>query len=437
MFYKQDIDGALEGRIGKAGISKADLEARVAQTKPALKALAGWYKDGSLPLLRLTEREDDLPELEAIAADYRARFDDVIVLGTGGSSLGGRTLYRLVDKGFGPPSGTPRMHFLDNVDPVTFQALFQAIDFKRTGIIVISKSGGTSETLMQFLICLEPLTLAVGEENIHAHVTAISEKTANPLRKLAAKYNIPTVEHDPKVGGRYAVLSCVGVLPSLIAGIDVRALRQGAKSVMDTALAGAAGGDPADCPPAVGAALSLLLDAERGCSQTVLMPYIDQLNDLSFWYRQLWAESLGKGGKGTTPINALGTVDQHSQVQLYLDGPADKMFTVIMGKAAGTGPRVADGVAGSVTPDYLQGRTMGDLLDAEQRATAETLIRNKRPTRILHVDVVDAATMGALMMHFMLETIIAADLLGVDPFDQPAVEEGKVLTREYLAAMAK
>ncbi|EKE70203.1 hypothetical protein [Oceanibaculum indicum] len=432
MYYTQDIAGCLSGRIGAAGPRESELARRVALAAPALAALRQWHKEGSLPLLRLPAREDDLPELEAIAADYRARFDDVIVLGTGGSSLGGRTLYRLTDKGFGPPEGTPRLHFMDNVDPATFQALFAAVDFKRAGIIVISKSGGTAETLMQFLTCLEPLVLAVGEENVAAHVTAITEQTDNPLRKLAKRYGIPTVTHDPKVGGRYSVLSCVGALPALIAGLDVRALRRGAQSVLDTAFAAK---DPMDCPPAVGAALSLLLADSRGAGQTVLMPYLDQLNDLSFWYRQLWAESLGKDGNGTTPVNALGTVDQHSQLQLYLAGPADKMFTVILGKVAGTGPRIADGVAGEATPAYLRGRTMGDLLDAEQRATAETLIRNQRPTRLIHIDTVDEGTLGALMMHFMLETIIAAHLLNIDPFDQPAVEEGKVLTRDYLGAM--
>ncbi|WP_086466325.1 glucose-6-phosphate isomerase [Oceanibaculum nanhaiense] len=432
MFYTQDIAGCLSGRIGPAGPRDSELGRRVALAAPALATLRQWHKDGSLPLLRLPARTDDLPALEAIAADYRARFADVIVLGTGGSSLGGRTLYRLADKGFGPPEGTPRLHFMDNVDPASFQALFAAVDFKRTGIIVISKSGGTSETLMQFLTCLEPLVLAVGEDGVAAHVTAITEKTENPLRKLAQRYGIPTIDHDPKVGGRYAVLSCVGMLPALIAGLDVRALRQGAQSVLDTAFAAK---DPMDCPPAVGAALSLLLADSRGAAQTVLMPYLDQLNDLSFWYRQLWAESLGKDGNGTTPVNALGTVDQHSQLQLYLAGPADKMFTLILGKVAGTGPRIADGVAGETTPEYLRGRTMGDLLDAEQRATAETLIRNQRPTRLIHIDKVDEGTLGALMMHFMLETIIAAHLLDIDPFDQPAVEEGKVLTRDYLAAM--
>jgi glucose-6-phosphate isomerase len=289
---------------------------------------------------------------------------------------------------------------------------------------------------MQFLTCLEPLILAVGEDGVAAHVTAITEKTDNPLRRLVQRYGIPAIDHDPKVGGRYAVLSCVGMLPALIAGLNVRALRLGAQSVLDTAFAAAdTMGDPMDCPPALGAALSLLLADDRGASQTVLMPYLDQLNDFSFWYRQLWAESLGKDGNGTTPVSALGTVDQHSQLQLYLAGPADKMFTLILGKAAGTGPRIADGVAGEATPEYLRGRTMGDLLDAEQRATAETLIRNQRPTRLIHIGRLDEATLGALMMHFMLETIIAAHMLDIDPFDQPAVEEGKVLTRDYLAAM--
>lgn len=432
MLYTQDIAGCLAGRIGPAGLRDSELGRRVALAAPALAALRHWHKEGSLPLLRLPAREDDLPALEVIAADCRARFDDVIVLGTGGSSLGGRTLYRLADPGFGPPDGTPRLHFMDNVDPASFQALFTAVDFKRTGIVVISKSGGTAETLMQFLICLEPLVLAVGEENVAAHVTAITEQTDNPLRKLARRYGIPTIEHDPKVGGRFSVLSCVGMLPALIAGLDVRALRRGAQSVLDTALAAKS---PMDCPPAVGAAVSLLLADSRGAGQTVLMPYLDQLNDFSFWYRQLWAESLGKDGNGTTPVNALGTVDQHSQLQLYLAGPADKMFTLILGTAAGTGPRIADGIAGEATPEYLRGRTMGDLLDAEQRATAETLIRNKRPTRLIHIDKADEGTLGALMMHFMLETIIAAHLLDIDPFDQPAVEEGKLLTRDYLAEM--
>jgi glucose-6-phosphate isomerase len=167
------------------------------------------------------------------------------------------------------------------------------------------------------------------------------------------------------------------------------------------------------------------------------MPYVDRLADFGLWYRQLWAESLGKGGHGTTPIRAVGTVDQHSQLQLYLDGPKDKMFTVALLDCARAGRKVPRKLANDPSLAYLAGRTMGALIDAEGRATAETLLRRGRPTRILRISKLDGAVMGALMMHYMLETILAAHLLGVDAFDQPAVEEGKVLTRQYLADSGK
>ena len=176
---------------------------------------------------------------------------------------------------------------------------------------------------------------------------------------------------------------------------------------------------------------------ERGLANTVLMPYCDRLDAFALWYRQLWAESLGKDGAGTTPIRALGPVDQHSQLQLYLDGPRDKMFTLVTLDCAGDGPRIDAALADDPALQYLGGRTMGDLLDAEQRATAESLARRGRPARRFHLDRLDETTLGALLMHFMLETIIAADLLGVDAFDQPAVEQGKVLAREYLAQTAE
>jgi glucose-6-phosphate isomerase len=164
------------------------------------------------------------------------------------------------------------------------------------------------------------------------------------------------------------------------------------------------------------------------------MPYVDRLGYFGLWFRQLWAESLGKGGHGTTPIRAMGTVDQHSQMQLYLDGPADKLFTVMRADTQGSGARI-DVQAIGVERDlgYLAGRTIGDLMDAEARATIETLARNGRPVRTLHVPQIDECSMGALLMHYMLETVITAQLLGVDAFDQPAVEQSKVLTREFLA----
>ncbi len=177
----------------------------------------------------------------------------------------------------------------------------------------------------------------------------------------------------------------------------------------------------------------MALAESLGVAATVVMPYSDRMAPFALWHRQLWAESLGKHGRGTTPINATGTVDQHSQLQLYLDGPNDKMFTIVMTDSGG------DPVDGSLACDpaldYLAGRSLGDLLDACQRGTAEALVAAGRPVRVIAVDAVDEATLGALMMHFMLETIIAAHLLDVDPFDQPAVEDGKHRARAYLDAM--
>jgi glucose-6-phosphate isomerase len=253
------------------------------------------------------------------------------------------------------------------------------------------------------------------------------------MRRLAASLDLTVLDHDPGIGGRFSALSLVGLLPAMIAGLDAEAVREGAALVLDPVLSGAA---PEDCAPAAGAAIAIGLARHRFLTTSVLMPYVDRLAHFGLWYRQLWAESLGKQGRGTTPIRAIGTVDQHSQLQLYLDGPRDKMFTLIQLDVAGTGRAAQPGLASEPALGYLAGRTIGDLLDAEQRATAETLVRHARPVRVFRLDRLDERVMGALMMHFMIETIVAARLLEVDPFDQPAVEEGKVLARQYLAEMS-
>jgi len=187
---------------------------------------------------------------------------------------------------------------------------------------------------------------------------------------------------------------------------------------------------PPRCPAAVGAALSVALAKDKPI--TVMMAYADRLERLTRWYVQLWAESLGKDGKGTTPIGALGPVDQHSQLQLYIAGPRDKLFTILTVAAAGRGPRIAADLAKLCGEPDFAGKTMGDLVAAQGRATAETLAKNGCPVRTFHIDKLDETALGELLMHFMLETIIAAHLLGVDPFDQPAVEEGKILAKQYL-----
>lgn len=426
--FEHAVDRCFPG-TGRAP-DRVRFDALLAEATDGLDWLRRAHDSGSLPLLRLPARTDDLAPLQAIATRFRRDYDTVVVLGTGGSSLGGKTLYSLVDRGFGPPAGTPRICFMENVDPITFADLQAHIDPARTGVVVISKSGSTAETLTQFLVLLQRLQALLSPAQLARAVVAITEAGDNPLRRLAGRIGAEILEHDPKVGGRYSVLSLVGMLPALIAGLDAAAVRRGAASVWATVA-----GTLAPCPPAVGAALAVAA-AEAGLGTTVLMPYVDRLADFGLWYRQLWAESLGKQGRGTTPVRAMGTVDQHSQMQLYLDGPQDKLFTVLTAPSAGVGDPVDPALADDPRLDYLRRRTLGDLLDAEARATFETLVRNGRPSRAIRLARLDEEAMGALFMHFMLETILAARLLGVDPFDQPAVEEGKVLAREYLGKMA-
>jgi glucose-6-phosphate isomerase len=227
------------------------------------------------------------------------------------------------------------------------------------------------------------------------------------------------------------VLTNVGLLPAAVLGLDVAAIRQGAATALAPVLASH---EPATVPAAVGAALAVTLAKAKPIA--VLMAYADRLERFTRWYVQLWAESLGKDGKGTTPIGALGPVDQHSQLQLYIAGPRDKLFTILTTGTAGRGPRIAADLARLAGEDDFAGKTMGDLVAAQGRATAETLAKNGCPVRTIHVERLDEASLGELLMHFMLETIIAAHLLGVDPFDQPAVEEGKVLAKRYLKGEA-
>jgi glucose-6-phosphate isomerase len=432
MHYRQDITGCLAETVGERGLTASELESALARAAPALATLKRRRDDGSLPLLRLPERRDDLDTLAAIAGEFRRRFAHVLVLGIGGSSLGGQTLAALADEGFGPRPGAPRLHFMENIDPASFAALFAAIDPARTGIIVISKSGGTAEPLAQLLVSLDWLRQSLGTAALGDRLVAITEPRDNVLRRFATAQRMRLLDHDPGIGGRFTVLSNVGLLPALVAGLDAVALREGAASVLDQTLGAA---KPRDAEPALGAALSVALAEQRGIATTVLMPYVDRLAYFGLWFRQLWAESLGKDGKGTTPVRAMGAVDQHSQLQLYLAGPADKMFSLIMLDIAGQGPVMPPDLAGDRELIYLAGKRLGDLLEAEQRATATSLVRNGRPTRVFRLAALDERSLGALLMHFMLETIVAADLLGVNAFDQPAVEEGKVLARQYLGEM--
>jgi glucose-6-phosphate isomerase len=243
---------------------------------------------------------------------------------------------------------------------------------------------------------------------------------------------IPILDHHTGIGGRYSVFTNVGLIAALARGLDARAVRAGARDVVAALMAAKR---PGDFAPAVGAAVAVGLARERGIRTQVMMPYADRLGRFGAWFAQLWAESLGKHGQGTAPIAALGPVDQHSQLQLFMDGPREHLISIVRAPAAGQGPRLSPELAASAGLDYLAGRTAGDLVAAQAIAVPEALRQAGRPVRTFDLAALDERSVGALMMHCVLETILAARLLGVDPFDQPAVELAKVITRERVGAM--
>ena len=238
------------------------------------------------------------------------------------------------------------------------------------------------------------------------------------------------LDHHTGIGGRFSCLTNVGLMPAMARGLDAAAIRAGARAVIDAMLNAKTA---ADFAPAVGAATAVALSKERGIRTLVMMPYADRLSRLAAWFVQLWAESLGKGGEGTSPIAALGPLDQHSQLQLYMDGPREHYVTVLRVATDGTGPNIDAQLAKIAGAEMLGGRTVGDIVAAQAHAVPEALARAGRPVRTFDIAKLDEKTLGALLMHFMIETILAGSLLGVDPFDQPAVELAKILTKERLA----
>jgi len=434
MALNQSIDSALEKYIGKHGVADDALAAMLDRAQGARETLRARHADGTLPLLRLPERQDDLEVIRDAAAGLSDGASDVVMLGTGGSSLGGQTLAQLGwwnVPGVGAFRAAPRLHFVDNLDPLSFEALLAKLPLATTRFVSISKSGGTAETLMQTIAALSAVKQAGLEPR--TNFLGLSEPARpgkrNGLRDLLSGHQVPMLDHDSGVGGRFSVLSNVGLLPAAVLGLDISAVRKGAAAALAPALAKT---PPSDVPAALGASLAVALAENRGKSISVLIAYCDRLERFTRWYVQLWAESLGKDGKGTTPVPALGPVDQHSQVQLFIAGPRDKLINVVTVGAAGKGPRMDAGLAERAGEPGFAGKTIGDLAAAEGRATAETLANNGCPVRTFHIERLDEATLGELLMHFMLETIIAAHLMGIDAFDQPAVEEGKVLAKKYL-----
>ena len=431
--YSQDVRNCFAHKIGAAGLDEQSFRDYVGRTAASLKRLRAAMQDNSLPILNLPKRDDEMRAMTAAAARHRG-LGHVIVLGTGGSSLKWPTVTALADGGLGSAgrlAGRPLLWFIENVDPWGFAKTVDSVDPTSTGLVIISKSGRHRRDLVAGAGAAaahrEGRRPRQAARTHHRHHRAERQSVA----PAGAALRPPT--DRPRSECRQSLLGAVADRDAADDSRRLRDRRTGSRRRAGSARRGTR--SRLGTRPAVGAALNIALAERRGATQTGRHAVYRPAGTFGLWFRQLWAESLGKDGKGTTPIRAQGAVDQHSRLQLYLSGPKDKLYTIIMGEARGIGPRYAREQLNDKALDWLAGRTMGDLLDVSQRATAETLARNGRPVRIMRVPNLDERSMGALLMHFMLETIIAADLLGIDPFDQPAVEEGKKLARQYLAEM--
>src|SRR5689334_14701597 len=405
MSFVQSIDHAREDKVGPQGVSADALTSVLARADSALDWLRARHADRGLRLLRLPETHSDLETIRDTALRLADGATDIVVLGTGGSSLGGQTLAQLA--GFAVPGvdalrAPPRLHFVDNLDPESFGALLAKLPHTTTRFVAISKSGGTAETLMQTIAALSAVKNDGLQTRIPDIFLGISERAkggkGNGLRDSLGKDLVPVLDHDTGVGGRYSALTNVALLPAALLGLDVAAIRAGAGLALAPVLAK---NPAAQVPAAVGAALAVALAEGKKKSISVLMAYCDRLQRFTHWYVQLWAESLGKNGKGTTPLAALGPVDQHSQLQLFIAGPRDKLFTVVTVGADVQGPPMDGELAKLAGEPGFSGKTIGDLVDAEGRATIETLAKNGCPVRTIHVRKLDEESLGELMMHFI------------------------------------
>ena len=432
MSIRLDVSGMLE-RAAPTGASPAALAALAPSLAAAHAGLLAMAERGVLGFRELEAQADERARVVEWAARARHGVDDVIVLGIGGSSLGAAALRTaLLARDWNARSdesraGRPRLHILDNVDPRSLRDLLDLAPLTGARFLVISKSGSTAETMAQYLLVRARLRAA--SLPLREHLAFVTDPERGALRRVADAEGIPAFIVPANVGGRFSVLSPVGTLPTALLGLDVDALVAGAAAMRDRCATGVLRENPA----LAYAALQWRAHRDAGQGTHVLMPYSDAFRDVAPWFVQLWAESLGKRDSsgahvGPTPIAAVGATDQHAQAQLFLEGPADKTVTFVDVEAHDESIRIPDAADTPAEFAYLRGRSFGELLRAEARATAGALARAGRPTMTLRVERADAWHLGGLFMFFELATIYAAQLYRVDPLDQPGVELGKQLT---------
>jgi len=440
--YGRMLQDGLDGRHGLPRARLAELAERFGAVQEEVRRRRG---AGEYGFYDLVDQGPTIRQITTFAEGLGQAHDHVLVLGIGGSALGTKALLNALrrpawnewdDEG---REFYPRLTVLENVDPTTVAAALARIDPRRVLVNVISKSGGTAETMAQYLVVRAWLEEALGDAAFR-HLVFTTDPARGALRELATREGIATLDVPPSIGGRFSVLSPVGLLPAALVGIDIGGLLAGARRAIERAESG----DLLRNPAALYAALHWAADTDLGARIHVLMPYTDRLREFAEWYRQLWAESLGKRtdreGRtvhvGATPVAAVGATDQHSQVQLFMEGPFDKVITFVRlerfgddlvipsraGASHGGGPDLPPDLA------YLPGHALSELLNAEYEATSAALAEMGRMSCTLHLPELTPETLGEAIMFFQLAAGYAGVWYGIDPFDQPGVELGKRLT---------
>lgn len=435
MEIRYDYTNTMASSVGEEhGLTDTEFEGALKACGAFPEQLENQRKNGGADYMNLpcdTALADSIAEL---AQAKRGRFENFVVVGIGGSSLGNRSIFEALAHPLHnllptDRRGAPRLFFADNVDPEPLAALFEVLDPEETVVNVITKSGSTAETMANFIAFLGWFKERVGGD-CSEHVIATTAPRKGALSKIAREEGFETFPVPAGVGGRFSVLSAVGLVSSAFAGIDIHGLLKGAAEMDERIKASKTKNNPALIP----AIVHTQLDLKKGKRSAVFMPYSQRLRATADWFRQLWAESLGKklsteGGvvnNGQTPIAALGTTDQHSQIQLYVEGPNDKLITLVEVAEFGSEIPLPGFYGDEAVVSYLAGRTLNELMTAELAGTRIALTDALRPNATIKLPRVTEETLGQLFFMLEVQTSYAGMIYGVNPYDQPGVEAGKV-----------
>ena len=433
-----DFNNMLAEFIGSDGIKMPEIEAIADKIEAAKKAMA--EKRHKMEWRDLPHNQDDIvAEINEYATHVRQNFDTLVVFGIGGSALGPIAVQQAIHSPFynvckSQRGGLPRLFVADNIDPRTISQLLTTVELKNTLFSVVSKSGSTSETMAQFMIIKDILERELGKEAARKHLVCTTDRVNGNLIKITQAEGYKTFYIPGGVGGRFSQLCPVGLLPAAICGVDIKQMLAGA-ALMDEMCQN----EDIWQNPAYIYAILHYIAMERGKNISVMMPYADSLKFIADWYAQLWAESLGKAhdndgnvvNVGQTPVRALGVTDQHSQVQLYVEGPYDKIVVLVGVEDFGTDVDIPKSFEDIPSVGFLGGHSLKKLLKAEQAATEYALQKYGRMNMTITLPTANEHTLGQLLYMFEVATAFAGELLGIDAFDQPGVEEGKNATYAY------